>query len=434
MHFIRSWYQSRASFTKKESVLLPQNISNALLIRNLCCILWKRLFISLCKLYQNKESIILLIIFLYFAGLGWTALIPHIADTIHMKLPFREQLHWLLLNAGWRTPYMTTDMNALSNYSVVILGLVKDSQKSLPNLLFQLKIFACSFKYAHFFVLESNSNDNTAQMIKDWGSAPDNCSSLNNQLSHQSFTDYIFAINPAHPLRGIVDKDIFQPKKEFDEVLDVMKKHKSRNPKIVREERYVIYRNYLLDQMNAWYKQQNEDIDYLIWVDMDLRGFDISSIVEEFAIGFALGYDVLCTNGIKYGGWYYDSYATVFANGTWTHGIDRWKITNHIRDYRFYNMSSCFGGLAAYKLEYVLRTQCKYEHFDAAYSNIPQFTQFSDSNMVRKVCEHLPFNFCLYQHGAHVAVATKARSFCMYCVLCFACTKQHARAFYISVM
>ena len=218
---------------------------------------------------------------------------------------------------------------------------------------------------------------------------------------------------------GIVSKDIFQPKKEFPEILDIMKRHKSTNAYNVREERYVIYRNYLLNKVSEWYHDwmnnnddiEKNDIDYLIWIDLDLKGFDISSIAHEFSVGWKLGYDVLCTNGIKYTGWYYDSYATVFHDGEWSHGIDRWRISNKIRDYRFYDMRSCFGGFTAYNFKLLLNSGCKYQHFGSAYSQITEFQQFSDAYMLHKVCEHLPLNFCLRENGAQIGVATRAHSF-----------------------
>ena len=122
---------------------------------------------SLHKLYINKELLVLLLIFLYFFDIGYKLLMPHILDIIYMKLPLHEQLHWFLINSGWITPIIK-HMTSVSDYKVVIVGMVKDSQKSLPNVLYQMDILACSFKYTHFFILESNSNDKTPQIIKDW--------------------------------------------------------------------------------------------------------------------------------------------------------------------------------------------------------------------------------------------------------------------------
>ena len=183
----------------------------------------------------------------------------------------------------------------------------------------------------------------------------------------------------------------------------------------VREERYVIYRNFLLDKVTSYYheykKQTGISIDYLFWVDMDLRGIDIQAIASEFAYAWRAGFDVVCTNGIKYTGWYYDSYATVYEDGVWAYGMERWRITNRIRGERFYEMKSCFGGFAAYNLPFLIESQCKYQHFGWAYGRLDTFRKFADIYHIDRTCEHLPFNFCIREHGGKLAVATEAHSF-----------------------
>ena len=105
-----------------------------------------------------------------------------------------------------------------------------------------------------------------------------------------------------------------QPRSEFEEIAALMQKQETEGYSHVREERYVIYRNFLLDKVTSYYKQYKKEtgisIDYLFWVDMDLRGIDIQAIASEFSYAWRAGFDVVCTNGIKYTGWYYDSYAT----------------------------------------------------------------------------------------------------------------------------
>ena len=199
--------------------------------------------------------------------------------------------------------------------------------------------------------------------------------------------------------------------------MDIMKRHKSTNPYNIREEIYAIYRNYLLDKVIEWNSNNNNnnnnryDVDHLIWIDMDLRGFDVSSIAHEFSVGWRNGYDVLCTNGIKYTGWYYDSYATLFYNNVWAHGMPRWKISNIIRDYRYYDMRSCFGGFASINFKLLLHSNCRYESFGHSYAKLSEFEQFADKEMIHKVCEHLSMNMCLRENGAKIAVSTRAHSF-----------------------
>ena len=83
--------------------------------------------------------VILVMIFVYLLNIEYEILIQHITDIMNMRLPFHEQLHWFLLNSGWRSAIIR-DMSALSDYSVVIVGMVKDAEEALPNVLYQMKI------------------------------------------------------------------------------------------------------------------------------------------------------------------------------------------------------------------------------------------------------------------------------------------------------
>jgi len=144
---------------------------------------------------------------------------------------------------------------------------------------------------------------------------------------------------------------------------------------------------------------------------MDLRAFDIQMIANEFSYAWRAGYDVVCTNGVKYTGWFYDSYAAVYEDGAWAYGNNRWAISNRIRGDRFHEMKSCFGGLAAYNLPFLVQTGCRYEHFGWAYHKIETFAKFADLYHIDRTCEHLPINFCLRQNGGRLAVASDALSF-----------------------
>ena len=149
-----------------------------------------RSFISqiLCRLlfwfFSKPEILLLLCLFLYLINIGFQRLMPHISDIRNMKVGWNEQLHWFLLNGGWRDPINNIyDMSQLEPYSVVIAGMVKDGEETLPTLLKQLDILACSFDYTHFFVLESNSEDNTRDIIHDWSLTDTDCTNIALELS-----------------------------------------------------------------------------------------------------------------------------------------------------------------------------------------------------------------------------------------------------------
>jgi len=359
-------------------------------------------------------------------------------------MTWTDQAGLWLSNAGFTQPPIE-DLNAFHGYNIAIAGMVKDAEKTLPTLIKQLEIFACAFDSAHIFVLESNSEDHTREIIKNWKLNPPDCEDVHNSLlnslpnrikkrikhindkkkkedqqnnqdednnedHHPEFGDHrIF-----HKGGKLIIKPI-QPAREFEEIEALKQRKLTEGYGSVREERYVIYRNFLLDTVRKYYETYKEEtgiqIDYLFWVDMDLRGIDIQSVASEFSYAWRAGFDVVCTNGIKYTGWYYDSYATVYEDGVWAYGMERWRITNRIRGERFYEMKSCFGGFAAYNLPFLISTDCKYQHFGWAYGRLDSFRKFADIYHIDRTCEHLPFNFCVREHGGKLAVATEAHSF-----------------------
>ena len=124
-----------------------------------------------------------------------------------------------------------------------------------------------------------------------------------------------------------------------------------------------------------------------------------------------IGYDIVCANGVKLWGWYYDSYASVFEDGWWAYGMNRWKLSNRVRAERFYGMRSCFGGFASYNMQLLVKTKCKYEHFGWGYAKVKTFAKFVDLYKINTACEHLPINFCLRENGAKIAIASEATAY-----------------------
>lgn len=353
---------------------------------------------------------------------------PHLFDIRNLDMNWTKQLHVWLMNSGFVQP-MVTDLNLLSNFNVVFAGMVKDADKTLPHLIAQLEIFGCAFNSAHFFILESNSVDHTREIIREWKRKPSECETvhqslmsvlsfnvkqLSSDVKQETRNAYRTSNHRIFHSSGNLTVIAFQPNKEFEEITSLMQRKDTELYYNVREEKYVTYRNFLLQKVKdfsvEYTKTHGIIIDYLFWIDMDLRGFDIESIAHEFVFAWRAGFDVVCSNGVKYTGWYYDSYATVYEDGAWAYGAERWRITNRIRGERFYEMKSCFGGLAAYSLPFIIQTKCKYEHFGTAYEQFPSFRKFADVYHVDRTCEHLPFNFCVREHGGKLALASEAHS------------------------
>lgn len=386
---------------------------------------------------RKPELFILKLVFAYYLWLTYLYCEPHIVDLRNLDMSWTDQAELWLSNAGFTSPPIE-DLRDLSGYHIVMAGMVKDAEKTLPTLMAQLETLACAFASAHIIILESNSDDHTRDIIREWQRNPPDCEEVHDALLHSLPNRMKNRLRHLHEERrrnasanaddhelfgnhrifekgGRVSIEPIQPSREFEEISHLMQKHETEGYGQVREERYVIYRNFLLDRVAAHYKQQKEEtgveIDYLFWVDMDLRGIDIQAIANEFSYAWRAGFDVVCSNGIKYTGWYYDSYATVYEDGEWAYGQERWRITNRIRGERFYEMKSCFGGFAAYSLPFLLETGCRYQHFGWAHGRIESFKDFSELYHIDRACEHLPFNFCMREHGAKLAVASEAHSF-----------------------
>ena len=405
------------------------------------------------KIWSNIEIISVIIVILYLLRLFIIIYYPTWNDFMKLNIKSKEQIHWILMNMGLISPYYTLNnyikhtkiTKNLNSYSVVIAGMVKNSEKTLPLLLNEMDILACFFDYTHFFVFESNSNDNTRNIIKEWGNNSIDCSDIQDRINNFKLEwfswnnmdfkfnlfDYDKDIKYEHisqneiyndklkkeykeinqniqenigniggkkwrdmikenrneiskkkakkrskdkayninnnnndvtmiNINAKIDKTIYQPNTEFDEIKSFMNQHQTNNINQIREDRYVVYRNYLLNNIKEWTMNNNDiNIDYLIWIDMDLTGIDLISIFNTYIELYdnanensdIIKYDVICGNGIKYGGWYYDSYASVLYNNEWLHGYKNYNITNSLLKYKYYEMNSCFGGFVSYDIE-----------------------------------------------------------------------------------
>lgn len=108
---------------------------------------------------------------------------PHIEDIRKMEMSWTDQLDLWLSNTGFISPPIE-DLHDLSGYNIVIAGMVKDAEKTLPTLIGQLEIFSCAFDSAHIIILESNSGDHTRDIIKYWTLHPPDCEAIHESLLH----------------------------------------------------------------------------------------------------------------------------------------------------------------------------------------------------------------------------------------------------------
>ena len=120
-------------------------------------------------------------IFFYYLWVTWNYIQPHLDDLRNLDMTWTDQAELWLSNAGFTTPPIE-DLHHFSGYNIAIAGMVKDAEKTLPTLMKQLEIFSCAFDSAHIFVLESNSEDHTREIVRNWKLNPPDCENVHTNL------------------------------------------------------------------------------------------------------------------------------------------------------------------------------------------------------------------------------------------------------------
>merc|ERR1712154_454079 len=72
---------------------------------------------------------------------------------------------------------------------------------------------------------------------------------------------------------------------------------------------------------------------------------------------------------------------------------------------------SCFGAMAFYNFRDIMRTKCRYDTSSEAVSRYPALSEFYYTNRFNGdvgICEHIPFNYCLYSHGLRLVISRNA--------------------------
>ena len=149
-------------------------------------------------------------------------------------------------------------------------------------------------------------------------------------------------------------------------------------------------------------------------IDLDIRGFDIFSILDELYDGKKLmnkkkhlPFIGMCANGVQHNGWYYDSFATILSNQMWFYQTNKIFRSNILQKNRFTDAISCFGGLTVYNFTHIINQNCKYQLFNQnltkKYSNIIDLYSLAKTyqsyNGHMALCEHVPFHACLLNNS-----------------------------------
>jgi len=330
-------------------------------------------------------------------------LIIVVALLVRIISPYSEAIENLFINQGWKSvpqhtalrfaPIIVENVSTSSRFdsikrlgaftmahsSATFIGVTKNVDSNLPNLLHQIEILSNYFTFTQSIFVDGGSTDRTMNILKHWT----NRSRTNRTL--------LTLINDE-------EEEVYLP--NFN------------HTKLPREGRIAAARNLALKV----YREQLNFTSVIVVLDLDIVGFSIDGILDSFGrlntppsqtIAIAEpAWDVVCANGILLHGIYRDTYAFRTAEVDNNHhfcGDDhlsyniskRQRIENR-RQYQeskartqvlldrsltpLLPVDSCFGGMAIYRHEVIARCDYRYR--------LPQPPHMLD-------CEHVLFHSCL---------------------------------------
>ena len=298
--------------------------------------------------------------------------------------------------------------------NAIIIGTVKDGASTLQPILLKMDAIAKHFNSTKFIVFESNSEDNTLEILLEWKGSNEHKIILND--------DKLIA--------------------------DILGSNLSAIRPMGREEVYVEYRNLMIFFAQKYATSPTNT--FLIIIDLDILSISNSwqFILNEVYFGMITHrLDMICLNAVSVNAYgMRDSYAIVDDEDNWVRGylynlFDDlflfpyrlyqylwWKyfvvVQNQLfplETYRFIDVKSCFGGLTFYySMARILDTECKYIHFEEL-SKMESPNPYDSQSIVHRLknpfalrdhhvnvtCEHIPFHFCLRNHGFKVGLSTR---------------------------
>ena len=285
-------------------------------------------------------------------------------------------------------------MDKFKESSICIVGMIRDSDHTLPALLNQLDNFSCLFKQSAVLIYESNSEDNTPKILNQW----ERNTNENNSLCSK------FINTTSHHNEPFIMKKLLKPNRDPGDEYHFLS----------RLDKYSAYRNYLLNESIAL----NMNFDYYAPIDLDVYALDIKRILNALHKAKEKDVSVMCVNGIGRTGYMRDALATIAVNPNnhsdriWFYYMKGVKPSNMIyANEEFSDVVSCFGAMAFYNFADVIHSKCKYmKTSDAinAYPSLARYYYINEKKGDVGICEHITFNYCLYQYNLKLVIAKDA--------------------------
>eukprot|EP01083_Nonionella_stella_P021750 60240_1 len=314
-------------------------------------------------------------------------------DEIELTFEFDNDNHLYLYDV----PYFAED-------SIFIMSMVTNaSELALSAQLQTLDEISCIFKDTYILIFESNSFDDTPQILRNWTMNRNNDSTQHNSFcdqyvfgfhrrrmhSFQQTGDYLndlFAHNTSkaahvHKISKHRKTNVLVKQVLFgdEHVIDEMEqfKNKIHTRFLSRIEKYSFYRNLLLHHMYDITKNNGFTFDYLMILDLDIFGFQQRLLLSELYYYHKLkrtnhnnGNVILCSHGTLAHNFYMDTFASVDTHHQWYYEYQRNATFVNVTDdyltnfprYRFERMRSCFGGVIIYSnVSNIIDSTCNYD-------------------------------------------------------------------------
>lgn len=163
--------------------------------------------------------------------------------------------------------YLSRGYNLMKNSSITFVGVAKNADQNLKNVLSHITILSSFFSNSRAVFVEGDSSDRTLENLRLWA-----------QISPENRTIL------THSAVGLTDKYNYQ-----------------NNSTMPREGCIASARNVALA-----YLEKQTQTDYVLVVDMDVFAWDSAGVADSFGRS---GWDVICAHGVFLHGMYRDSYA-----------------------------------------------------------------------------------------------------------------------------
>ena len=283
------------------------------------------------------------------------------------------------------------------HHSVIMTGMVKDSDNIVIGTLNEMSEFICNLAEAdhEMLIYESGSRagSKTPANLRGWARDAPLCPFTKSK-------DFDKLDKDENIQSKSVESPVPSPESTHKHVIHVSHEEDPATPDMTRTDRFVLYRNQQLDLVAELVKEKGMEIDDLLLIiaDYDIHGIKIDRILEEFnAVDQST--NVLCAFGQEVTRRYRDTWATVFDDGWWCYE-DFHKCHNRLQQKRFTEVHSCFGGMAIYRYRDIAASGCRYTPKSELQSKAPGTYEWFDGYDPEKVgkseiCEHIAFHDCL---------------------------------------